>query len=372
MACSTALRALIEARAPIDLIALATRFPLDEMVHVEICARMAMVAGGGTEIRHDPNDLFKDPPPGLTPLVRAADIVVRLLCVGEALSIPLLRGAWRAAQHPLPKAILRLIVRDEAAHGVRDAVGGLRRGGVVVAGRLVLLLLGVDKDAAEGLRGDLNDARRGAHRGKRRFRSSNSSRHRGGRAARQQQQQGAAGGGGGGAHVFFFGFACEDGLRRSSFFFLFERRRRRGVEFARPNDDALVLFSAFRFSFSFSAYCPFTCSFNADTRNGERRRCFLTPEPRNRKRAREREATGKANCSREKRRSRRATHPLTRRTGCALSLLLKHAPEKIPFRWCQSGTKKVPRRMRMEASFFFFVSSFSESAREEKSSEEKE
>ena len=118
VACSTALRALIEARAPIDLIALATRFPLDEMVHVEICARMAMVAGGGTEIRHDPNDLFKDPPPGLTPLVRAADIVVRLFCVGEALSIPLLRGAWRAAQHPLPKAILRLIVRDEAAHGV--------------------------------------------------------------------------------------------------------------------------------------------------------------------------------------------------------------------------------------------------------------
>ena len=36
-ACAATVRALIEARAPIDLIALASRFPLDEMVHVELC-----------------------------------------------------------------------------------------------------------------------------------------------------------------------------------------------------------------------------------------------------------------------------------------------------------------------------------------------
>lgn len=117
VACAAALRALIEARAPVDLVALATRFPLDEMVHVELCARMAMVAGGGTEIRHRPDDLIKDPPDGLPPLLRAGDIVVRVFCVGEALSIPLLRGAWHAAKHPLPRAILSRIVRDEAAHG---------------------------------------------------------------------------------------------------------------------------------------------------------------------------------------------------------------------------------------------------------------
>jgi hypothetical protein len=37
--------------------------------------------------------------------------------VGEAVSIPLLRGAWHAARHPLPRAVLGRIVRDEAAHG---------------------------------------------------------------------------------------------------------------------------------------------------------------------------------------------------------------------------------------------------------------
>ena len=90
---------------------------LDELVHVELCARMAMELGGGTEIVHDPNALIVDPDPELPPLLRAADLVVRCFCVGEALSIPLLRGTWKAARHPLPRAVLGRIVKDEAAHG---------------------------------------------------------------------------------------------------------------------------------------------------------------------------------------------------------------------------------------------------------------
>src|SRR5262245_60251481 len=44
-ACAATLKALIAARAPLDLIGMATRFPLDEMVHVEMCARLAMELG---------------------------------------------------------------------------------------------------------------------------------------------------------------------------------------------------------------------------------------------------------------------------------------------------------------------------------------
>lgn len=117
-ACALTLRALIQARAPLDLVAVASRFPLDEMVHVELCARMAMEFGGGTEIIHDPNAMFLDVDPTLSPLMQAAECVVRFFCVGEAISIPLLRGTWRAASHPLPKAVLGRIVKDEAAHGV--------------------------------------------------------------------------------------------------------------------------------------------------------------------------------------------------------------------------------------------------------------
>lgn len=117
VACTATLRALVEVRAPLDLIAMASRFPLDELVHVELCARMAMELGGGTEIQHEPDGLVRDPNPALPPLLRATELVVRYFCVGEALSIPLLRGTWHASRHPLPKAILGRIVKDEAAHG---------------------------------------------------------------------------------------------------------------------------------------------------------------------------------------------------------------------------------------------------------------
>lgn len=117
-ACAETLRCLIEARAPLDLIAVASRFPLDEMVHVELCARMAMELGGGTEILHDPDEMILRANPDLPPLLRAAELVVYNFCVGEALSIPLIRGTWQASVHPLPRAILGRIVKDEAAHGV--------------------------------------------------------------------------------------------------------------------------------------------------------------------------------------------------------------------------------------------------------------
>jgi hypothetical protein len=87
------------------------------MVHVELCARMAMELGGGTEIVHDPNRLALDASRDLSPVLRAAELATRFFCVGETLSIPLLRGTWKSAQHPLSKAVLGRIVKDEAAHG---------------------------------------------------------------------------------------------------------------------------------------------------------------------------------------------------------------------------------------------------------------
>lgn len=116
-ACAMTLRALIEVRAPVDLIAMACRFPLDEMVHVELCARLSMELGGGSEIRYDPRELVYEPPRELSPLLIATELVVHNFCVGEALSIPLLRGSAKAAQQPLTRAVLSRIVRDEALHG---------------------------------------------------------------------------------------------------------------------------------------------------------------------------------------------------------------------------------------------------------------
>jgi hypothetical protein len=116
-ACALTLRALIEARAPVDLIGVACRFPLDEMVHVELCARLSMELGGGSEIRYDPRELVYEPARDQSPLLIASELVVHNFCVGEALSIPLLRGASKAAAQPLTRAVLMRIVRDEALHG---------------------------------------------------------------------------------------------------------------------------------------------------------------------------------------------------------------------------------------------------------------
>jgi len=117
-ACASTLRALVEACAPLDLIAAFSRFPLDEIVHVELCARMAMALGGGAELRYADSAICADANPALPPLLRATELVVRNFCVGEALSIPLLHGAWMHATHPLAHAVLGRIVKDEAAHGI--------------------------------------------------------------------------------------------------------------------------------------------------------------------------------------------------------------------------------------------------------------
>lgn len=119
-ACAEMLQALIAARAPLDLIALASRFPLDEMAHVEVCARLVGELGGAVCLMHDPDDLYAPADVPTTrghALLRAAEHVVRGFCVGEALSIPVLRASWHEARQPLVHAALGLIVKDEAAHG---------------------------------------------------------------------------------------------------------------------------------------------------------------------------------------------------------------------------------------------------------------
>ncbi len=116
-ACAETLRALLACRAPLDLVAVASRFPLDEIVHVEMCARVAEELGGGAPIRHDPRRLAPTPDRDDPPLVQAAEMIVAAFCVGEAFSVPVLRGTWHAARHPLLKGVLGIIVRDEAAHG---------------------------------------------------------------------------------------------------------------------------------------------------------------------------------------------------------------------------------------------------------------
>jgi hypothetical protein len=116
-ACAITQAALIEARAPIDLISLLARFSIDELVHVELCSRAAEELGGGVEWNYDPKKLFIDYWKDCEPIIHAAHLVVAVFCIGESYSIPLISKTSLETKEPLLKAILQTIVKDEADHG---------------------------------------------------------------------------------------------------------------------------------------------------------------------------------------------------------------------------------------------------------------
>jgi hypothetical protein len=108
--------ALLEAGAPIDLIAMAGDFVVDEMVHVELNARVAAELGGAAPFQVDLERVSPLVDPALPAIERAAELAITISCVGESLSVPVLTGTMRAQSHPLARAVLRRIVQDEAPH----------------------------------------------------------------------------------------------------------------------------------------------------------------------------------------------------------------------------------------------------------------
>ena len=106
-----------QANVPLDLWAIAATFPREELLHVELCSRIAMQLGGGAPLAYESDELVYQMDASLSPLEQCNEMVVRLLCVGEGFSLPMLAGSMRAATHPLIKQVLTRIVKDEVMHG---------------------------------------------------------------------------------------------------------------------------------------------------------------------------------------------------------------------------------------------------------------
>lgn len=107
--------ALLESGAPIDLVAAAADCAVDEMLHAELAARLTMELGGAAPFVAD---LEKVAPvtSDARPLVRAAELAVKISCVGESLSVPALTTSLAGSTHPLVRAVLRRLLRDEGPH----------------------------------------------------------------------------------------------------------------------------------------------------------------------------------------------------------------------------------------------------------------
>ena len=106
---------LLACGAPIDLVAAAGDFVVDEIVHTEAAARLAATFGGAVALDVDLGKLVRLPT-AADPLLRAAELIVRTSCVGEALTVPILKVARDVADSPLVTAALAHIVADESAH----------------------------------------------------------------------------------------------------------------------------------------------------------------------------------------------------------------------------------------------------------------
>jgi hypothetical protein len=113
---SQLLRDMLEAKAPLDLIGMASDFVADEVSHVELASRIAMELGGGVPLRVDTCALLWPASSALSPLQKASERVVRHCCVHETLSATFVTRAMRASTHPLLRGAETIIARDEAGH----------------------------------------------------------------------------------------------------------------------------------------------------------------------------------------------------------------------------------------------------------------
>ena len=110
------LRALVRARVPLDLSAVASRFPLDELAHAEMCARVAGRFGGGTPLRYDRERVFPLPSTrGVSPEIEAAHLVI-WNCVSETWAHEMLRLTWASERNKVLKLVRGRLARDEAGH----------------------------------------------------------------------------------------------------------------------------------------------------------------------------------------------------------------------------------------------------------------
>jgi hypothetical protein len=106
---------LLAAGAPIDLVAAAGDFVVDEITHTEVAARLAAHLGGAVDLDVRLDRLVRPPASGRA-IVRAAELIVRVSCVGEAVTVPVLKISRELAGSELIRAALAKIIADEAAH----------------------------------------------------------------------------------------------------------------------------------------------------------------------------------------------------------------------------------------------------------------
>jgi hypothetical protein len=119
---SEVLRAMVDVKAPLDLLGMTSDFLADECAHVELASRMAMELGGAAPRTLDPDRFAACRNMALSPLQRANELVLCVSCLAEAFAGGTASLTLETTTHPLPRAIYERVLRDEAHH---RRLGGL-------------------------------------------------------------------------------------------------------------------------------------------------------------------------------------------------------------------------------------------------------
>ena len=116
------LQTLALARAPLDLLGMASDFVADEALHVELASRITMELGGAEPRHLDARTLIIPGDRTLSALQRANEVVLRVSCIAETFSGGMGREARLVSSHPLLRGVYDIVLADEARH---ERLGGL-------------------------------------------------------------------------------------------------------------------------------------------------------------------------------------------------------------------------------------------------------
>jgi hypothetical protein len=108
--------ALLECGAPVDLTAAVADIVVDELLHVELSARLTTELGGAVPLQFDLEKVSPLTTLGARALLRAAELAVTTSCVSESLSVPAMARSRMLADAPLVRAVLERLLADEGAH----------------------------------------------------------------------------------------------------------------------------------------------------------------------------------------------------------------------------------------------------------------
>ena len=114
LAFSELLSELCESGAPIDVIGSLARVVRDEALHVDLCDRVVRALGGWDAEAPEPQWVRSDKRLPLRRRVLAT--VIGSLCVGETVSVQMIRGVRESASDPVTHAVLTRMLADESFH----------------------------------------------------------------------------------------------------------------------------------------------------------------------------------------------------------------------------------------------------------------